>query len=164
METLKIIVFEYLLGYCLQSFAIVLGIYALNRQKILVKDFMLASILLMIISIFVRLLPISFGVHIIINMLFLYLICVIPLKMPAYKTIRSASVCFVLILISEMIVTSFIMLFIGNERLESILKDSLQKSYLGVLANVIFTLLVTLAYFIFMKKGDNNRNISSQNS
>lgn len=164
METLKIIVFEYLLGYCLQSFAVVLGIYALNKQKVLFKDYMIASIFLMIISIFVRLLPITFGVHIIINMIFLYLTCVILLKMPAYKTIRSTSLCFVLILICEMIVASILMLIIGKEHFESLMADSLQKSYIGVLTNVVFTLLITVTYIILMKKGDKNRGISTQNS
>jgi hypothetical protein len=164
METLKMIIFEYLLGYCLQSFAIVLGIYTFNQQKVIVKDFMLASISLMVISILVRLLPISFGVHIIVNMLLLYLICVIPLKMPAYKTIRSASVCIVLILICEMIVASILMLVIGKENFESLIANSLKKSYVGVLANVVFTLSITLTYIILKKIGDKNREISTLNS
>ena len=164
METLKVIIFEYLLGFGLQSFAVVLGIYALNKQKIILKNYMLASILLMIISSLVRLLPISYGVHIIINILFLYLICVIPLKMPVYTTIRSALLVVVLILVCEMVVTAFIMTIIGKDHFESLMKDSLRRSYIGVLANVIFTLAVSLTYYKLMKKGDNHRNISSQDS
>lgn len=164
METIKVIIVEYLLGYGLQCFAVVLGIYAFNRQKVTLKNYILASILFMIISCFVKLLPISFGVHIIINMLFLYLICVIPLKMPAYKTIRSVSLVIVLILISEMVVTSIIITILGKEYFESLMKDSFNRSLIGLPSNVLFTLVVTLSYYILIKKGDNHRNISSQDS
>jgi hypothetical protein len=164
METLEIVIFEYLLGYCLQSFAVVLGIYTFNRQKIVVKDYLLASILVTIISSLVRSLPISFGIHIIINILFLYLICVILLKMPAYKSVRSALLVIVLILSSEMVVTTIMMLGIGADKLEKLMQVPLQKLILGVSSNVVFTLLICLLNFIIMKKGDKNRKLSKQDS
>lgn len=160
METLEIIIFEYLLGYCLQSFAVVLGIYAFNKQKVIVKDYLFASILVTIISSLVRSLPISFGIHIIINILFLYLICVILLRMPAYTSVRSALLVIVLILASEMVATTIMMICIGADKLEELMQVPLQKLILGVSANVVFTLLVSLQYYIFMKKGDKNRKLS----
>ncbi|MDF2543030.1 MAG: hypothetical protein K0S47_2748 [Herbinix sp.] len=162
METIKVIIFEYILGYCLQGSAIVFGIYAFNRQKIIVKNYILASILIMIISYLVRLLPISFGVHTIINMLFLYLICVIPLKMPAYTTIRSTSIVTVLLLICEMVDVAIIIAIIGKTHFESLMYHSLQRSYIALPGNVLFALVVIVVYHFLTKKGDNHRNISSQ--
>lgn len=164
METIKVIIVEYVLGYGLQSFAFVLGIYAFNRQKIIISNYMLASILVMIMAFLVRLLPISFGVHTLINMLFSYLICIIPLKMPAYKTIRSVSLVIAIILISEMVTTTIIMAILGNELFESLMKNSFNRSLIGIPSNILFALVVTLSYYIIMKKGDNHRNISSQDS
>ncbi|MFV0342498.1 MAG: hypothetical protein ACK5JH_06335 [Anaerocolumna sp.] len=160
METFKIFVFEYLLGYCLQSFAVVFGIYTFNRQKIIVKSYMLASILVTFISFLVRTLPISFGIHIIINILFLYLICVILLKMPAYTSVRSALLVIVLILSSEMIVTAGIMIFKGIEEYDRLMNIPMCKLQLGVSANVVFSFIVLILYYFLMKKGDRNRKIS----
>jgi hypothetical protein len=162
MEALKIIVFEYLFGYCLQGFAIVVGIYAFNRQRIILKNYIAASILVMVISFLVRLLPISFGVHTIINILFLYLICVILLKMPAYTTIRSTSLVTVLLLICEMVDVAIIVAILGKEQFESLMFNSLQRSYIALPGNVIFALVVMMAYYLIMKKGEKNRNISAQ--
>lgn len=164
MGIFNIIIFEYLLGYGLQSFAVVLGIYNFNRQKLILKDYLLASTLVTIISCLVRSLPISFGIHIIINILFLYVICVMLLKMPAYKSVRSALLVIVLILSCEMVVTTVMMISIGKDNLENLMNVPLQKLLLGVSANVLFTLLMSLQYYIFIKKGDKNRKLSQQDS
>ena len=155
---------EYILGFGLQSFGVILGIYVFNRQKVILKNYLLSGMLLMILSSLVRLLPISIGVHTIINMLFTYLICVILLKMPAYTTIRSTSLCVVLILICEMIVTGTMTKIIGLKQFKIFIKDNIHRLYVGVLANAIFVLVIIILYIIFKKKGDSHRNISSQDS
>jgi len=164
METINIIIFEYLLGYCLQSFAVVLGIYNFNKQRLVLKDYILASVLVTIISCFVRLLPMSFGIHVIINIMFVYVICVILLKMPAYVSVRSALLVMVIILICEMVVTAITTIFIGVDNFNNLLKDPLQKSYVGVLANILFSIVMSLQYYLFMKKGEKNRSISTNDS
>ena len=80
MENFQLILMKNILGFSLQSFAMVLGIYTFNRQKIILKDYMLTSIIVTILSYIMKSLPISIGVQTIINMLFAYLICVISLK------------------------------------------------------------------------------------
>jgi hypothetical protein len=85
METLLLILFEYILGYGLQAFIFVFGIYTFNRQKVEIKKYLLASIIVAAISFLVRQLPISFGVHTIFDMLASIIICISLLKMPAIK-------------------------------------------------------------------------------
>lgn len=115
MENFQIILIKYILGFVLQSFALVLGIYTFNKQRVIFKDYIVTSIVVTILSYIMKLLPISIGVQTIINMIFMYLICVIFLKMPAYKTIKSTSLCIVLILLSEMIVTAIAVKIMGQE-------------------------------------------------
>jgi hypothetical protein len=153
--------FEFLLGYMLQGFAIVLGIYTFNKQEINLKDYCLASGLVMVVSCLVRLLPISFGVHTIINMLFLFVICILLLKMPMYTTLRSMSLITVLLLLFEMVDVAVISSVVGNERFESLMQNSLHKSMIGVPANVLFMAFVVLANYIMKKKGDHHRKVSS---
>jgi hypothetical protein len=168
MEPLEVIIFEFLLGYALQGFSIVLGAFAFNRRKIVFKKYILASSLVTIISYLVRLLPISFGVHTILNMLFMFLICVIVLRIPAYSTIRSALIITVLLLICEMADVAVMISFLGKARFENLMLDSLNKAIIGLPGTVLFVLLVTSAYFYFnyqtKKKGEYIGNLSEKHS
>lgn len=161
METLQIIIMKYLLGFGLQSFALILGIYTFNKQKLILKDYILVSTLVAIISGVVKLLPITIGAGTIVNMLFIYLICIILLKMPAYTTIRSTVLCIVLILSSEMVVTTVARIIMGKEQLEILLANATQRTYIGVLANIVFALVVTFLYDRLGEKGDGCGNTSS---
>lgn len=161
MDIFQVIFLEYILGHALQSFMIVLGIYTFNRQKLIMKNYLLTSIFISILSSLVRLLPITIGVHTVVNILLTYLICVIILKMPAYITIRSTSICVILILLSEIIVTSLVLLIVGKEQYEILINNIIQRNYVGLLSNILFTVVVTISYFILKKKGDNHRSIST---
>lgn len=164
MQNFQMILMKNLLGFSLQSFAMVLGVFTLNRQNIIFKAYIITSIFVTILSYIMKLLPISIGVQTILNMLFIYLICVIYLKMPAYTTIRSTSLCFVLILLCEMVVTGIAMSIMGKEQFEILINNSMQKYYIGVLANIIFALTIISLHYVLRRKGDNYRNTSSQDS
>lgn len=161
MEIFQITFMKYLLGFALQGFAIMLGIYTFNKQKLILKDYIVVSLLIAILSWAVKLLPITIGVGTIINMVFTYLICVILLKMHAYTTIRSTALCIVLILVSEMIVTTVLVRIIGKEQFEISMTNPTQRTYIGVLANVVFALVITSLYYILGKKGDGHGKTSS---
>ena len=164
MELLKIIIFEYLLGYCLQGFTFVLGVFAFSRRKIVLKTYVLTSLLVTVIIYVVRLLPISFGVHTIIIMLFLILICIIILKMPAYTTIRSALIIIVLLLICEMADIAVMIQILGEEKFQSMMLLTSDKAIIGSVPTIFFAMLIALKYFVLnntkKKNGENSGNIS----
>jgi hypothetical protein len=165
MKPLEIVIFEFLLGYALQGFAIVLGVFVFNRQKIVLKSYLFASVLVIIISYLVRLLPISFGVHTILNVLFLFLVCIIVLKMSAYTTIRAALLVTMILLICEMADVAVMIRILGKEKFERMMMDSVEKAIIGFPGAVFFSLLVILAYFILnnrkKEKGDTSGSISA---
>ena len=161
METLKLILFKYILGYGLQAFTAIFGIYVFNRQKIEIKKYIAASTIAAIIAYLVRLLPISFGVHTIFDMLASIVICILLLKMPAINTIRSMSIVFVQIIVSEIISLGTMSIMIGKDRVDTLMNNPVQKAITGVPINLLFLLLVTLSYYIIKKKGDSNRKVSS---
>ena len=164
MENFEIILIKNILGFGLQSFAMVLGIYTFNKQRVIFKDYITTSIVVTILTYIMKLLPISIGVQTIINMILIYLICVIFLKMPAYKTIKSTSLCVVLILLCEMIVTAIVVKIIGQEQFEILVNDPIQRHYIGVLANIAFAIIIISLHFVLRRKGDNYRNVSTQDS
>ena len=161
METLQLILFEYILGFGLQAFIFIFGIYTFNRQKIEIKKYLLASVLVAIISYIVRLMPISFGVHTIFDMIASILICILLLKMPAINTIRSMSIVIVLLLASEIVGLISVSTIFGNDRFQDIMDNSLRRAIVSVPINLLFLLLVTLSYYILKKKGDSNRKVGS---
>lgn len=164
MEFFKLFIMKNIFGFFLQGFVLVFGIYTFNRQNIIFKDYIIASILVIILTYIMKLVPITAGVQMILNMMFLFLICIMFLKMPAYTTLRSTSFCVIIILISEMTATAIVIKSIGQEQFEVLINDSMQRYYIGVLANIIFAIIIILAHGVFRRKGDNHRNISSQNS
>ena len=164
MENIEMILIKYILGFGLQSFLLVFAIYTFNRQEIIKKDFLITSMLVFMITYIMKLLPITIGVQTIMNMIFMYMVCVIYLKMQPYITIRSTSFCVVLILLSEMVVTALAVMIYGQEKFLVVVNDVMQKHYIGVFANIVFAIFIISIYFILNRKGDYHRSISEQDS
>jgi len=143
---------------------LVLGIYTFNKQKLIIKDYLITAALVSIVTYLMKLLPISVGVQTIMNMIFMYLVCVIYLKMQPYKTIRSTSLCVVLILLSEMVVTALAAMIMGKEQFQIIVGDASQRYYIGALANIVFAIIIMSLYFRLIRKGDYYRSTSEQDS
>lgn len=162
MENIQIALIKYIFGFGLQSFMLVLGVYTFNKQKLILKDYILTSIAVTIFSYLMKQLPITVGVQTIVNMISVYLLCVIFLKMPPYKTIRSTSLCVVLILMSEMVITSIALQIVGQEKFQIIISDVSQRYYIGLFANIIFATTIIVLYFMLRKKGEKNRSIGAQ--
>ena len=164
MELMKIIIFEYIFGYILQGFSIVLGVYAFNKQELKFKKYILASTLVMIISFFVGYIPISFGVHAILNLLFLFLICTLLLNMPGYSTVRSTLFVTILLLINEMVLIAIMISILGQEKFEDMMLYPVEKAILVAPSSISFALIVYIAYYILVKrpknKGEHNGIIS----
>ena len=164
MENLELILIKYILGFALQSFLLVLGIYTFNKEKMNFRNYLSTALLVTVVTFIMKSLPISVGVQTIMNMLFLYLVCVIYLKMHPYITIRSTSLCVVLILLSEMIVTATTVMIMGQDQFQAIIKDPSQRHYIGTLANIVFAVIIISLYFILNRKGEYHRSISQQDS
>lgn len=158
MDLFKILIFKYIFGYMLQGFVFTLGIFAFNRQKIIFKKYFLVSIILSFFIFLVRLMPISFGVHTILNLLFLFLVCVLILKMPIYTTIRSTLLVTVFLLASEMANISLMIGILGQEEFERRMSIPIEKAVVGLPGALIFALLIFLAYVILtrIKKKESN--------
>ncbi len=158
MEILQVIVYYIIFGYILQGFIFTLGIFAFNRQKIILKKYILVSVVLSFFIFLVRLMPISFGVHTILNLLFLFLICVFMLKMPIYTTIRSTLLVTVFLLASEMANIGVMIGILGQKELEQRMSIPIEKAVVGLPGALTFALLIILSYIILTrnKKKDNN--------
>jgi hypothetical protein len=156
MDLFETIIFEFLLGYILQAFTFILGVFAFNRQKIVLKKYILVSIVVSVSYYLVRLLPISFGVHTIICLILMFLVCIFIFKMPIYATIRSTLLITVLLLSSEMANVWLMISILGQEKFEQKMSIPLEKAIVGLPSALTFAILILLSYFIFTKSRDHS--------
>lgn len=160
MENLELLLTKYILGFTLQSFLLVFGVYTFNRQKLEWKEYLITVFMVANVTFFMKLLPISVGVQTIMNMIFMYLVSVIYLKMQPYITIRSTALCVVLILLSEIIVTAAVVGIYGNAEFLNIANNPSKRHYIGVMANLVFGAMLVSASFLLKRKGEYHRSIS----
>lgn len=157
MEILQIILFKYLLGFVLQAFMIVLGIYAFNRRVIEIKKYLITSVFLVVIFYIARLLPVVPGVHTIIDLICAFLFGILYLKMPMLTTIRSILVITVLLLLTESLDMLVMSSVLGQDEFNRIMSgNGVDKALVGLPASISFAILNLISYFIFKKKSDNN--------
>lgn len=161
MRILETVLFEYIFGYILQGFAFILGIYAFNRKKIEAKKFMIASIIFIVISYITRLLPINFGIHTILDLICIFLLGILFLKMSALVTIRSLLIITVILLITEMLNVFIMTNILGQEKFNSFMNDNIMKYIVGLPAAIIFAVLILISYMILVKKSLKNGKTSS---
>lgn len=148
MEIFKIIIFEYIFGYILQGFSFVLGVFTFCHQKIILKKYLLTSIAVTVIFYLVRLLPISFGVHTILDLLFLSAVSIYILKMPIYATIRSILLLTIILLASEMANVALMIGILGQEEFERKMALPLEKAIVGLPGALTFSFLIFVLHLI----------------
>lgn len=163
MRIFEMILFEYIIGYILQGFAIILGIFAFNQRKIEIKKFLLSSGIVIVVLYVMRLLPISFGIHTILDLIFEFLLGILYLKMPAFSVIRSILVVTVLLLITELLNVIIMTNILGKELFSNMMNDNINKYIIGLPAALVFAIIILISYFLFVKnkKGEKNGKSSA---
>jgi len=160
MQLFKIILFEYILGYVLQGFALVIGIYAFNRTIIDKKRFLITSIAFILVSYATRMLPISFGVHTILDMIFLFMLFVLYIKFPAINTIKSLLLITLFLVLTEMLNVFAMTSILGKEQFNLYMSSSPERNIVGLPSAILFALLMSSAY-LFNKKRINRHGTKS---
>lgn len=151
MRIFEIILFEYILGYVLQGFAVCLGIYAFCVKKVEMRKYVAVSLIFIVISYVMRLLPVSFGVHTILNLACLFLLAIFFLRMPALVALRSILAITILLLVTELFSVFLITKIVGQAQFDSMMNDNLGKALIALPSSVIFAAIVLAAYFVLRK-------------
>lgn len=100
---LKLTLIEFILRILPESFLLLLGNYLFCNKRINTKIYMESSIFLAITSYFIRLLPIDYGVHSIINIIMIICTLVKFNKFPIMKSISSTFIFIILLSFCELI-------------------------------------------------------------
>lgn len=140
---------EFILRGLPEGFLVIFAVYIFSKAKIDKKKYLVTSIIFSLIIYIVRLLPISYGVHMILSLFSLLLIIVFYNKIDVIKGIKSIIFIYLIQLISELI--NVLILNIMNIDLEVLSLDPVYKNILGF-PSLIITAIIIYIIFRFNKK------------
>ena len=140
---------EFLLRSLPEGFLVILAIYILSKVDINKKKYLVTSIVFSIITFSVRLLPINYGVHMVLSVLILLFIVVSYNKIDVVSAIKSIIAIYLIQFISEAI--NVVILNLMNVDLDSQFKNPIYKSIIGI-PSLIITGIIILIIYIFNNK------------
>jgi hypothetical protein len=148
---LKLSLLEIIIRGIPECFLFVFAAYTFSKTAINSKRYLLSSLLFGVIAYGVRLLPIQYGVHTIINLIFLIVIMTAINKIEIIKSIRAGIISIILEFICEGI-NVFILKNVLKEDLNLVLGDPTLKTLYGLPSLAIFGCIVAILYIIFYKR------------
>ena len=147
---LKLQPIEFILRAMPESFLVILAIYIFSKTKINKKKYVITSIVFSTILYISRMLPIDYGVHMILSVLALLAIVLFYNKIDAIKGIKSIVFIYLIQLVSELINVAILKLI--NIDLEVLSMDGLYKTVLGLPSLIITGVIVLIVYNIKNRK------------
>nr|WP_205606294.1 hypothetical protein [Clostridium tepidum] len=152
---MKIGVIELLIRLTPESFLLIFIIQAFSDSKINKNKYILSSLLLTLTIYSVRLLPIHYGVHTVLNIIAIVLICTFINKVTPIKAISCSLILSIFLALSEALNLFFIYKIFGENVVE-IFENPLKKSITGMPSMIILTITVL---FIFKIKNRRVRDV-----
>lgn len=145
---LKIGVIELLMRLTPESFLLIFIVQAFSNSKISKNKYILSSILLATTIYSIRLLPIHYGVHTILNIIAIVLICIFINEVTPIKAISYSLILSIFLALSEALNLYFIYKIFG-ENVVDIFENPLKKSISGIPSMIM---LIITVLFIFKIK------------
>lgn len=147
---LKLHPIEFLLRGIPEGFLFIISIYVFSKVSINKKKCIISSLLYSANAYLIRLLPINYGVHTILSLLFLGVLIIYYNKIDVIKALRSTIIIFLIQFLAEGV--NVLLLNAINIDINNISNDPLTKSILGIPSLLISYLVVIIFYFINNKK------------
>lgn len=143
---LKITLLEFFLRGLPEGFLIIWAVYAFSKTVINTKKYIVSSIILIIAVYLVRLLPIQYGVHSILNIIVIIVVTVNISKINIIKSIQASIMAMILEFMCEGI-NIFIIKYIFKADIEHVLSEPSLKILYGIPSLLIFVATVSTYYF-----------------
>lgn len=153
---LKLTAIEIVARLIPEALIFIFATYALSKTKIDIKRYIIASCLLTACIFIIRMLPISYGVHTILNIMVQAIIIIYINKIEIIDAIK----CTITTAISLFILEGLNMLlltFIFDDQVENIMGDPFLKTLSGLPSLVAFAIII-VTYYFYLKKKDRLKN------
>lgn len=140
----------------------VLMLFLLTNTRITLKNYTISSILFIISTFIIRLLPINVFIHTMIALIPLILIFIVFNKAETSLVIKSALFLTISIVVCELLnVLMLIILFKDFKDIEILLSDPHNKTIYGIPSTVILGIIVLVIFIIKKRKGMNRNGETS---
>lgn len=148
---LKITLLEFLLRGLPEGFLIFFAVYAFSKTDINIKRYIISSIIFITAVYLIRLLPIQYGVHAILNIIVIIVLTVNINKISIIKSIKASIMTVILEFICEGI-NVFIIQHIFKVDIVYLLSESSLKILYGIPSLLIFAIIVSTYYFYVARR------------
>lgn len=149
---LRITLLEGLIRGVPEAFIMVLAMYAFSNKKLDEKKYLISSLTIAIIMYLVRILPISYGVHTILNVFVLIFLTFNVNKIDLIVSIKSS----ILVLLTLFICEStniWLVHSVLNCDLDVLFNNPMKKIISGIPSTIMFATIVTSCYILASQKG-----------
>ncbi|MDY4604706.1 hypothetical protein [Clostridium tertium] len=148
---LKLQPIEFFLRTIPEGFLFIFAIYVFSQINITRKKYIISSLVFSSSVYIIRLLPINYGVHMILSVLVLLFISIVYNKVEAIQSVKSIIILYMIQLISEAV--NVLLLNLMKLDLDKLFKNPIKKSILGLPSLLITLIIIVIFYLINKKRG-----------
>ncbi|MBU3181065.1 hypothetical protein [Clostridium psychrophilum] len=145
-----------------EEFLIIFAVYAFSKTVINIKRYVISSLIFVIAVYLIRLLPIQYGVHIILNIIVIIVLTVNINKINIIKAIQASIMALTVEFICEGI-NMFIIQHIFKVNIVKLLSKPLLKVLYGIPSLLIFATIVFTYYFYLSRRKKLKEVIDGEN-
>ena len=151
---LKVTLFETLVRGIPEALTMMLAMYAFANKKLEKKEYLISSLILVLVVYLIRLLPINYGIHTILNIFVLIFLAFNVNKIDLIVSIKASILILMILFLCEGLNLLFIEKFF-NENIDYLFENVFTKTILGIPSTIMFMVIVIVTYYylIASKKG-----------
>lgn len=138
----------------------ILATYTFSNTKINLKKYILSSAALGICVFLIRMLPINYGVHTILNLIMLTIITIVINNIDIINGIKASIITSIILFICEGLNVLFLNLLYGD-RVQQLISDPRTKTIYGMPSLICFAIIV-ISYYCFLSKRGKVRDVKNR--
>ena len=154
MKEIQLFIAAGVLGYFLQAIGYILGMHAMAKKRVNLPWFLLVSAFCAVAMFLVRKFgQFNFGVHTMLMLLIMNLLCVIILKLDVMPSVLGSLIVTAIIIAGELLNYSLLLLFYTKDIIDVKMTEPLFKAWAAVPGNVLLITIVIVLYILRAVKG-----------
>lgn len=135
-----------------EGFLLVLANHAFARKKIIWKPYIITGVLVAMVTYFIKLLPITFGVPMILSSLCMIFLCVFICKIDLFTSVKGAMLTILILIAIETLNFLFLSLILNESKYNEVVADPYQMLVAGLPGLALFAVVVISTYLYLSKR------------
>ncbi len=134
-----------------EGFLDILAMYILTKAKFNKKKYLSISLIFIVLTYFVRMLPINYGVNAMISILVFMLLFVLFCDVEFPLAIKSAITVMIFLFVSEGFNALLLIALYGRDQTQALFDSPLAKSIYGIPSTLFFALFILITYLVLSR-------------